>query len=137
MEEEKTNQDESSDLSTREEESQKDPNHLEELIEKHTDELKKEIAERKKMEEALRESEKKYCALVENSKDGVIIIQDGVLKFVNRASIEMVGSTKEEMIGTDFFASPWLFGFVRGAGSCFFAPMDYNSSDGTAPNPDF
>jgi PAS domain S-box-containing protein len=76
--------------------------HLEELVEKHTVELKREIAERKKMEEALRESEKKYWTLVENSKDAVIIIQDGVLKFANKAAIDMVGSTQEEMIDSDF-----------------------------------
>jgi PAS domain S-box-containing protein len=76
--------------------------HLEELVEKHTNELKKEIADRKKMETALRESEKKYWTLVENSKDAVIIIQDGVLKFANKGAIEMVGSTQKEMIESDF-----------------------------------
>ncbi len=102
MEEEVIKEDETSNLHKSKWESSKEPNHLEELIEKHTNELKKEIAERKKMEDALRESEKKYCALVENSKDGIVIIQDGVLKFVNRASMEMVGASYDEMIGTDF-----------------------------------
>ncbi|UCF08883.1 MAG: PAS domain S-box protein [Thermoplasmata archaeon] len=58
--------------------------------------------EKRTIEEALRESEEKYSALVENSKDGIVIIQDRVLIFTNRACTEMVGYTPEEMIGTDF-----------------------------------
>lgn len=56
----------------------------------------------KEVERALMESEERYSALVENTTDGIIIIQDGVLKFVNSASIDFVGSTPDEMIGTDF-----------------------------------
>jgi len=60
------------------------------------------ISERKRAEEALRQSEIKYSALVENSKDGIIMISEGVLTFVNKASIELVGYSPEEMIGTNF-----------------------------------
>ena len=90
MEDNEKNQDEN-----RDSQESEGSDHLEELVEKHTTELKKEIVERKKMENALRESEKKYWTLVENSKDAVIIIQDGVLKFANKATTEMVGSTQE------------------------------------------
>jgi PAS domain S-box-containing protein len=64
--------------------------------------------EHKETEKALRESEEKYAALVENSKDGVIMIQDGVLVFINEASTELVGYLPEEMIGSSFvkFAAP-------------------------------
>ena len=58
--------------------------------------------ERKRMEEVLRESEAKYSALVENSRDGIVILQDGVMKFVNTASLEIVGYTPEELLGIDF-----------------------------------
>ena len=58
--------------------------------------------ERKRMEEVLRESEAKYSALVENSRDGIVILQGGVMKFVNTASLEIVGYTPEELLGIDF-----------------------------------
>lgn len=58
--------------------------------------------ERKRMEEVLRESEAKYSTLVENSRDGIVILQDGVMKFVNTASLEIVGYTPEELLGIDF-----------------------------------
>lgn len=58
--------------------------------------------ERKRMEEVLRESEAKYSTLVENSRDGIVILQGGVMKFVNTASLEIVGYTPEELLGIDF-----------------------------------
>ncbi|MCL6583920.1 MAG: PAS domain S-box protein [bacterium] len=63
----------------------------------------KDIGERKRMEEELRrakeEEEAKYLRLVEQANDGVVIIQDEKLVFVNRAMTEIVGYTVEEMIG--------------------------------------
>ena len=41
------------------------------------------------------------------------------------------------MIMANFFLSDWLFGFVGDIGDYFFAPVNYNSSNGMAPNPDF
>jgi len=64
--------------------------------------LQKEMAEREHAENALRESEKKYATVVENSKDGIVMISDGKLKFVNKASVELVGYTPDEM-GDDNF----------------------------------
>jgi|GEM_PF-651310 len=60
------------------------------------------ITERRQAEEALRESEFKYSALVEQALDGVLIIQDGIYKFVNRAILEISGYSMKEMIGTPF-----------------------------------
>jgi len=72
------------------------------------EELLKEINSRKQVEAALRESEIKYSTLVENSKDGIIVISDGVLTFVNKASLELVDYSPEEIVGADFlnFVAP-------------------------------
>jgi PAS domain S-box-containing protein len=61
--------------------------------------LFRDITERKQAEEALRESEAKYCALVEKARDGMFIVQDGVIKFANRAVADISGYAIEEMIG--------------------------------------
>ena len=55
------------------------------------------ITPRKKAEEALRESEEKYSAVVQQAKDGVILIQDNVLQFVNEAMADILGYTRSEM----------------------------------------
>ena len=60
------------------------------------------ISERKQAEEALRQSEEKHRMLIENIQDGVFIIQDGVLQFVNEAFARMVGYTVEELTGREF-----------------------------------
>ena len=60
------------------------------------------ITERKQAEEALRESEEKYRNLVERANDGVIIAQDGIVKFVNTRMAEMFGYTVQEMANTHF-----------------------------------
>ena len=68
--------------------------------------INRNITEHKKMEEALRESEAKYSALVEQAKDIVVILQDGVCKFANRAAKEVTGFAVEEIVGKPFMN--WL-----------------------------
>ncbi|MFH2049335.1 MAG: PAS domain S-box protein [bacterium] len=60
------------------------------------------ITERKRAEGALRESEEKYRNVVERAKDGITIIQDGVVKFANTRLVEMWGGTVEEVLETPF-----------------------------------
>lgn len=60
------------------------------------------IIERKKTEEALRENEEKYSTVVEKARDGIVIIQDNVYKYVNRAMTEISGYTTEELVGMHF-----------------------------------
>jgi PAS domain S-box-containing protein len=48
------------------------------------------------------ESEEKYRSLVESSRDGICIVQDGVLKFINEQAIQIIGYAKEEVMGTHF-----------------------------------
>jgi PAS domain S-box-containing protein len=50
-------------------------------------------------EESLRESEKKYSTLVEDSLTGVYIVQDGQIEFANEKFAEMFGYSRSELIG--------------------------------------
>jgi PAS domain S-box-containing protein len=55
------------------------------------------LTERKRMEEALRESEEKYRNLVEQSLQGTFVIQDMRIVFSNQAFANMSGYTLEEI----------------------------------------
>lgn len=70
--------------------------------------LRSEIAERKHMEEALRESEKKYSTIVHKGNDGIVIVQDSLIKFANPTIAAISHSTPEDLIGKPFadFVSP-------------------------------
>jgi PAS domain S-box-containing protein len=58
--------------------------------------------ERKRAEDALRESEGRYRTFVDNSLMGIYVTQDGKLRFANRRLIEMLGYSEEELLGTPF-----------------------------------
>lgn len=60
------------------------------------------ITERKRAEQALRESEEKYRSVVERANDGIVIIQDNILRYVNPRMAEIVGYRAEEIIGTSY-----------------------------------
>jgi PAS domain S-box-containing protein len=60
----------------------------------------RDITERRQAEQALRDSEARYSAVVTQAKDGVVIIQDNILQFVNEAMADMLGYTPVEMENT-------------------------------------
>ncbi|MGA1875166.1 MAG: PAS domain S-box protein, partial [bacterium] len=57
------------------------------------------VTERRQAEEALKESEDKYSALVERAKDGVFIVQEGIFSFTKKAMAELIGYPVDEMTG--------------------------------------
>ncbi len=59
-------------------------------------------AEHERSQEALRESEEKYRILVEQAIDGILIVQDGMIKFANRRLARANGRTVEELLNTNF-----------------------------------
>jgi len=61
----------------------------------------RDITERKRSEKALKESEEQYSALVANLADAVIISKGGRITWCNDRTKEMLGYTKEELIGKD------------------------------------
>ena len=64
-------------------------------------------------EEALRESEEKYRTVVNSANDGIAIIQEDIVEFVNPRLAEMGGYTTEEIIGrryTEFLSHEDLQG---------------------------
>jgi PAS domain S-box-containing protein len=67
-----------------------------------------EALSRKQVEEALRESEKRYKNFVENSLSGVYVVQDGCFAFVNSNVAAFMGYKPEEIIGrpSDNFFHP-------------------------------
>jgi len=62
----------------------------------------RDITERKRAEEALKESEEKYRLLVENAAEAIFVAQDGMLKFANHNTTEMIGYSKEELTSKPF-----------------------------------
>ncbi len=60
------------------------------------------VTEKKNMFLSLQQSEAKYRLLVENAGDGIFILQDEVVRFVNKKAIEMTGYTREELLLTPF-----------------------------------
>jgi len=57
----------------------------------------RDVTERKRIEEALIESEEKYRTLVEQSEQGICILQDGRIAFANNALAKINGYSLKEM----------------------------------------
>jgi PAS domain S-box-containing protein len=62
-------------------------------------EVSHDITEQRRAEEALRESEKKYSTLVENSPTGIYIDQDGKIVFANNRLSEIYRYPREQLLG--------------------------------------
>ncbi|MBD1939394.1 PAS domain-containing sensor histidine kinase [Microcoleus sp. FACHB-68] len=65
--------------------------------------LEKQILERQKSEEALRQSEARYRAIVEDQTELICrFLPEGTLTFVNQAYCRYFGGTQEDLIGSSF-----------------------------------
>ncbi|NTW23627.1 MAG: PAS domain S-box protein [Lentimicrobium sp.] len=50
----------------------------------------------------IRESEEKYRSLVERANDGIVILQDGYVKFINQMMAHILGYNVNEIVNTSF-----------------------------------
>ena len=60
--------------------------------------LIREVTDRRRAEEALRESEEKYRLFIETANEAVFVAQNGVLRFANRRCIELTGYSEAELL---------------------------------------
>ena len=79
--------------------------------------LEQEVTKRQQAEEALQEIEDQYCVLADHVADGVSLIQDGKIKFVNEAFASMYGySRPNQLVGkhaTDLICQEFKEQFSR------------------------
>lgn len=72
---------------------------MEEKLRQYSERLEELVKERT---EELLESEKRYSVLVEEASDGVAILQDEKIVFTNKKGAEIIGYSKDELIGLPF-----------------------------------
>ncbi|MBP1711131.1 MAG: putative histidine kinase, partial [Deltaproteobacteria bacterium] len=71
-------------------------------LQKTIDLRNRELEERKEMNIALRQSEEKYRNLIERATDGIGIVQEGVLCYINQILAQISGYSIVESIGKPF-----------------------------------
>ncbi len=68
--------------------------------------IARDSTEQRKFEQALESEASKYSVLVERAKDGIIVIQDGLCKYANKAILDLTGYEFKELKNKNFF--DWL-----------------------------
>lgn len=79
----------------------KNTRRIEQLLEGNK-KLKSELAKRRKHEDELRARSLIYSNLVEKGNDGIVIIQNGLVQFVNNSVAKLTGFKKKEAVGQPF-----------------------------------
>jgi two-component system NtrC family sensor kinase len=65
----------------------------------------RDITERKRMESDIREATKRFQKIAEMGEDGIIVFdEDSRIEFANSRAAEMMGVTKDEILGREFFS---------------------------------
>jgi PAS domain S-box-containing protein len=59
----------------------------------------RDVTERKERERELEETSQQYETVVQRSQDGIRIVQDGTVEFVNNRLAEMLGYPREKLVG--------------------------------------
>jgi len=92
-----------------EEELTRHRDHLAELVEERTEELSQanqdlqvEIAGHKMAVNALRENEEKYRNVVERANDGIAVLQDECVRYINPVLVQMLGYEGDKLVGAPF-----------------------------------
>ena len=62
----------------------------------------RETTERKRIEQALRESEERYRSVIENANEAIVVAQDGMLRFFNPKAMEIMGYPRDELSSMPF-----------------------------------
>ncbi|MGO9312719.1 MAG: PAS domain S-box protein [Syntrophobacteraceae bacterium] len=82
---------------------------LNRMVQDRTRELKNaneqllhQIRVKEEMEKALRESEEKYRNLVMRAGDGIIVVQDDLIRFANDKMTEILKFSREELVGMEY-----------------------------------
>jgi PAS domain S-box-containing protein len=64
--------------------------------------ISKDISDRKKAQEALLRSENRYRTVIENAGEGIVVVQDGMLRFINSQQTSVAGRSQEESMSRPF-----------------------------------
>ncbi|MFC1893220.1 PAS domain S-box protein [Chloroflexota bacterium] len=73
-----------------------------EALSKRVAEFEKSEAALKQAHERMQQSEQKYHSLVDRSNDGIILIQNGFIKFANPKTIKIIGVSMDDALGKPF-----------------------------------
>jgi len=64
--------------------------------------ISRDVTERKQAADALQKSEERYRMLAENAGEAILVIQDGLIRFVNPRGAELSGYPVEELVSQPF-----------------------------------
>ena len=118
------------------------------VLKQRIQELEKSEAERKRTEEALQISEKRYRRLFESAQDGILILdaETGQISDVNQFLVEMLGYSHEDFLGKklweigafkDIEASKAAFLELQGKGYVRYNDLPLETKDGRSLNVEF